>query len=293
MGRKIEMKKIEDNAKCQVTFAKRRNSLLKKAEEIKVSCDVDVALVAFSPAGRISQFSNKERMEDFLLRYTSLPAEKRLGNFEVDPDQSSLQQISWAENNVLQAIETIKLGQKEKLARENEGGNNFHPGGSISPVLPQQLQMDTPNIISEEKLKEILDKGKAKVAGDGYITTENNYHILEASGRNRMGISIQEPNETFNRQTFVPPPQINAEQYFAQQYPPLNYDHDFQLWEQAQLNASFESFYMGESSNSSIVQANNNFGHGNLYAIPEYDENGNNGFNSKDDNMFPPPSSGV
>lgn len=61
MGRKIEMKKIVDNTKCQVTFSKRRSSLIKKADEISVTCDVDVLMVAFSPSGRVSTFCNRDR----------------------------------------------------------------------------------------------------------------------------------------------------------------------------------------------------------------------------------------
>lgn len=61
MGRKIEMKKIEEITKRQVTFSKRRSSLIKKAEEIAVCCDVDVFFVAFSPSGRISKFCSQKR----------------------------------------------------------------------------------------------------------------------------------------------------------------------------------------------------------------------------------------
>ncbi|KAL3637393.1 hypothetical protein CASFOL_018561 [Castilleja foliolosa] len=85
MGRKIDMKKIEDITRCQVTFSKRRSSVIKKANEIAVFCDVDVAFVAFSPSGRISKFCNQNRIEDVLHRYVDLPAEMRLNhisNFE-------------------------------------------------------------------------------------------------------------------------------------------------------------------------------------------------------------------
>ncbi|EPS62862.1 hypothetical protein M569_11926, partial [Genlisea aurea] len=61
MGRKIEMKKISDRTKCQVTFSKRRSSLAKKAKEIAICCDVDVALVAFSPASRPTIYSKGNR----------------------------------------------------------------------------------------------------------------------------------------------------------------------------------------------------------------------------------------
>ncbi|XP_057972616.1 agamous-like MADS-box protein AGL66 [Malania oleifera] len=77
MGKKVEMKKIEDVTKCQVTYSKRRSSLIKKAHEISVCCAIDVAFLAFSPSGRISKFSNKTRIEDVLDRYIHLPTEKR------------------------------------------------------------------------------------------------------------------------------------------------------------------------------------------------------------------------
>ncbi|XP_069152903.1 MADS-box transcription factor 14-like [Solanum lycopersicum] len=77
MGRKIEIKKIEETMKRQVTFSKRRSSLLKKAEEIAFCCDVDVLFVAFSPSGRLNKFCSPQRVEDMLQRYLRLPVERR------------------------------------------------------------------------------------------------------------------------------------------------------------------------------------------------------------------------
>ena len=49
MGRgKIEIKRIENTTNRQVTFCKRRNDLLKKAYELSVICDAEVALIVFS-----------------------------------------------------------------------------------------------------------------------------------------------------------------------------------------------------------------------------------------------------
>jgi hypothetical protein len=45
---KIEIKRIENMTNRQVTFCKRRNGLLKKAYELSVLCDAEVALVVFS-----------------------------------------------------------------------------------------------------------------------------------------------------------------------------------------------------------------------------------------------------
>nr|AKE50811.1 MADS-box transcription factor MADS2 [Ginkgo biloba]BAD93166.1 MADS-box transcription factor GbMADS2 [Ginkgo biloba] len=59
MGRgKIEMKRIENTTNRQVTFCKRRNGLLKKAYELSVLCDAEVALIVFSSRGRLYEFAN-------------------------------------------------------------------------------------------------------------------------------------------------------------------------------------------------------------------------------------------
>ncbi|KAF8412341.1 hypothetical protein HHK36_000303 [Tetracentron sinense] len=55
---KTQMRRIENNTSRQVTFSKRRNGLLKKAFELSVLCDAEVALIVFSPRGKIYEFSS-------------------------------------------------------------------------------------------------------------------------------------------------------------------------------------------------------------------------------------------
>jgi len=57
---KVQMKKIEDATSRQVTFSKRRNGLLKKAYELSVLCDAQVAVIVFSQNGRLYEFSSSE-----------------------------------------------------------------------------------------------------------------------------------------------------------------------------------------------------------------------------------------
>lgn len=78
MGRvKLQIKRIENNTNRQVTFSKRRNGLIKKAYELSVLCDIDIALIMFSTNGRLSYFSGKRRFEDLLTRYINLPDHDR------------------------------------------------------------------------------------------------------------------------------------------------------------------------------------------------------------------------
>lgn len=67
MGRgKIEIKRIENTTNRQVTFCKRRNGLLKKAYELSVLCDAEVALVVFSNRGRLYEYANNRYPSFFL-----------------------------------------------------------------------------------------------------------------------------------------------------------------------------------------------------------------------------------
>nr|WHA03962.1 AGAMOUS [Punica granatum] len=55
---KIEIKRIENTTNRQVTFCKRRNGLLKKAYELSVLCDAEIALIVFSSRGRLYEYAN-------------------------------------------------------------------------------------------------------------------------------------------------------------------------------------------------------------------------------------------
>ncbi|CAI0396718.1 unnamed protein product [Linum tenue] len=70
MGRgKIEIKRIENTTNRQVTFCKRRNGLLKKAYELSVLCDAEVALIVFSSRGRLYEYSNNNSIKSTIERY--------------------------------------------------------------------------------------------------------------------------------------------------------------------------------------------------------------------------------
>jgi hypothetical protein len=56
--RKIKIKRIENAATRQVTFSKRRAGLLKKAHDLSVLCDAEVAIIIFSSKGKLFQFSS-------------------------------------------------------------------------------------------------------------------------------------------------------------------------------------------------------------------------------------------
>ncbi|CAN1151680.1 Agamous-like MADS-box protein AGL8 homolog [Linum perenne] len=70
MGRgRVQLRRIENKINRQVTFSKRRSGLLKKAHEISVLCDAEVALIVFSTKGKLFEYSTDSCMERILERY--------------------------------------------------------------------------------------------------------------------------------------------------------------------------------------------------------------------------------
>ncbi|URE30388.1 hypothetical protein MUK42_36607 [Musa troglodytarum] len=70
MGRgRVELKRIENKINRQVTFAKRRNGLLKKAYELSILCDAEVGAIIFSSRGRLFEFCSSSSMLKTIERY--------------------------------------------------------------------------------------------------------------------------------------------------------------------------------------------------------------------------------
>ncbi|KAJ1269322.1 hypothetical protein BS78_07G203000 [Paspalum vaginatum] len=70
---RVQLRRIEDRTSRQVRFSKRRSGLFKKAHELSVLCDARVALVVFSPAGRLHHFASAgSSIEEIFGQYRDL-----------------------------------------------------------------------------------------------------------------------------------------------------------------------------------------------------------------------------
>ncbi|KAJ9139947.1 hypothetical protein P3X46_030638 [Hevea brasiliensis] len=111
---KIQMKRIENAASRQVTFSKRRNGLLKKAYELSVLCDAEVAVLIFSQRGRLFEFSSND-MEKTIERYRRNAKDKVQAD-SVDTEQRIQQQISES-TEMVKKIEQLKISQGKFLGQ--------------------------------------------------------------------------------------------------------------------------------------------------------------------------------
>ncbi|CAH2045573.1 unnamed protein product [Thlaspi arvense] len=119
MGRgKVELKRIENKINRQVTFAKRRNGLLKKAYELSVLCDAEIALLIFSNRGKLYEFcSSPSGMAKTVEKY------RKHSYATMDPNQSAkdLQDKYQDYLKLKSRVEILQHSQRHLLGEEISG----------------------------------------------------------------------------------------------------------------------------------------------------------------------------
>ncbi|XP_022152603.1 agamous-like MADS-box protein AGL15 isoform X2 [Momordica charantia] len=117
MGRgKIEIKRIENANSRQVTFSKRRAGLLKKAQELAILCDAEVAVIIFSNTGKLFEFSSSG-MKHTLSRYN-----RCVDSSEAAVDGRKVEKQEHEEVDILRdEITTLQMKQLQLLGKDLTG----------------------------------------------------------------------------------------------------------------------------------------------------------------------------
>ncbi|KAG7982335.1 hypothetical protein I3843_04G046800 [Carya illinoinensis] len=170
MGRgRVQLKRIENKISRQVTFSKRRTGLLKKAHEISVLCDVELALIVFSTKGKLFELSSNSSMERILERYEGYSHAERPALVATDHDSEA--------QGSCRSLEFPRLFARNEVLQRNI--RNFL-GADLDPLSVRELrnieqQLDTglkrirtrKNKLIHESIVEL----QKKVIKDGYIHT--------------------------------------------------------------------------------------------------------------------------
>ncbi|KAG7541826.1 Transcription factor K-box [Arabidopsis thaliana x Arabidopsis arenosa] len=150
---KTEMKRIENATSRQVTFSKRRNGLLKKAFELSVLCDAEVALVIFSPRSKLYEFSSSsiaQTIERYQRRIKEIGTNhKRNDNSQQARDETSgltkkIEQLETSKRKLLgEGIDACSIEELQQLENQLDR--------SLSRIRAKKYQLLRGEI---EKLKE-------------------------------------------------------------------------------------------------------------------------------------------
>ncbi|XP_044505541.1 MADS-box protein SOC1-like [Mangifera indica] len=172
---KFQMKRIENATSRQVTFSKRRNGLLKKAYELSVLCESEVAVIIFSQKGRVYEFSSSG-MQKTIDRYLEYKKEV-LAN---KPEAEEYMQHDIA--NMVKEIVSIEVSQR-KLLGKDLGSCSVDELLNIEDQLERSLH--TIRARKAQLFKEQIEQLKAK---EKLLLEENARLSLKASARQKGAI---------------------------------------------------------------------------------------------------------
>nr|AXR70624.1 MADS-box 2 [Momordica dioica] len=128
MGRgRVQLKRIENKINRQVTFSRRKAGLLKKAHEISVLCDAEVALIVFSSKGKLFEYSSDSSMERILERYDRY---LYVGRQLVGRSESEFSYENWT-------LEYYRLKSKVEVLQRN---NSHFMGEDLDSLSLKELQ---------------------------------------------------------------------------------------------------------------------------------------------------------
>ncbi|GAB4829022.1 Agamous-like MADS-box protein ap1 [Ancistrocladus abbreviatus] len=162
MGRgRVQLKRIENKINRQVTFSKRRAGLVKKAHEISVLCEAEVALIVFSNRGKLFEYSTDSCMEKILERYERYSyAERQHGSNDTES------QGNWT-------FDYAKLKAKIELLQRN---HRHYLGQDLDSLnlkelqsLEQQLDIALKHVRSRKNqlMHESISELQKKLSGFG------------------------------------------------------------------------------------------------------------------------------
>ncbi|XP_044489840.1 agamous-like MADS-box protein MADS2 [Mangifera indica] len=192
MGRgRVELRRIENKINRQVTFAKRRNGLLKKAYELSVLCEAEVALIIFSSRGKLYEFSSTSNIASTLERYESYSygsLEANLPNNDIESNyqeylqlKSRFEQLKHSQRQLLgEDIGDLGISDLERLERQLDNSVRQIRSRKAQSQLDrlselqrkEEMLMET-NDVLRKKLEDIDTALKSWEAGDQSFTYSN------------------------------------------------------------------------------------------------------------------------
>ncbi|KAI3922184.1 hypothetical protein MKX01_005873 [Papaver californicum] len=166
---KIQIKKIDNATARQVTFSKRRRGLFKKAEELSILCDADVALLVFSSTGKLFEYSSSS-MKGII--------ERR------DLHSKNLQKTNQPASLELQ-LENSNCARLQKDIAEQSRRLRQMRGEELQGLNIEELQ----------QLEKTLEAGLSRV-----LETKGERIMTEISSLQRKGMELLEENERLRQQ---------------------------------------------------------------------------------------------
>lgn len=184
---KVQLKRIENATSRQVTFSKRKNGLLKKAYELSILCDAEVAVIIFSQKGTLFKFASTDQIQKTVDRYRKNA--KQLHTDRIDVEQSK-EQLRKESANMAKKIEIIEILQRKLLGQDLD---------SCSPEelhdIDNQLEISLSNIrarktqLFKEQIEQLQAKERLLLMENARLTKQCDAQPLQQSTQSNQVVS--------------------------------------------------------------------------------------------------------
>ncbi|XP_072304056.1 myocyte-specific enhancer factor 2D homolog isoform X8 [Eucyclogobius newberryi] len=181
MGRKkIQIQRITDERNKQVTFTKRKFGLMKKAYELSVLCDCEIALIIFNHANKLFQYASTD-MDKVLLKYTEYnePHESRTNADIIETlRKKGFNGCDSPEPDGEDSIDQSPLNDDKFRKTTEDLDVLFKRYGSAAP--PQTFTMPVTVQTSNPSTLQFSNTGNALVTTSSYVTSSSltDTHLL-------------------------------------------------------------------------------------------------------------------
>ncbi|XP_072994427.1 MADS-box protein SVP-like isoform X2 [Typha latifolia] len=202
---RIQIRKIDNVTARQVTFSKRRRGLFKKAEELSILCDAEVALIVFSSTGKLFEFASssmKDIMEKHSMHSKNLQKAKE-PTLDLNVEHSTYERLSTqiAEASLhlrqmrgeeLQQLTIQELQQLEKvletglshvLERKNE-----HIMEEINSLQQKKIQLMEENSQLKEQVIKMAKAGKQVFTVSENLICEDGQSSESVTNASHLGV---------------------------------------------------------------------------------------------------------
>ncbi|XP_023601023.1 myocyte-specific enhancer factor 2A isoform X9 [Myotis lucifugus] len=202
MGRKkIQITRIMDERNRQVTFTKRKFGLMKKAYELSVLCDCEIALIIFNSSNKLFQYASTD-MDKVLLKYTEYnePHESRTNSDIVEPGLPP--------QNFSMSV-TVPVSSPNALSYTNPGSALVSPALAAGSALADSGMLSSPQaalhrtvspgapqrppstgsaggMLSSSDLTVPNGAGSSPV-GNGFVNSRASPNLIGTTGANSLG----------------------------------------------------------------------------------------------------------
>ncbi|XVF79944.1 hypothetical protein PTKIN_Ptkin15bG0031000 [Pterospermum kingtungense] len=204
---KTQMRRIENATSRQVTFSKRRNGLLKKAFELSVLCDAEVALIIFSPRGKLYEFASSS-MQETIERYMRHTKDNR-----TRPTEQNMQHLKAEAADMVKKIELLEVSRR-KLLGESLGSCTLEELQHIE----QQLERSVSSVrarktqVFKEQLEKLKQKEKVLAAENARLSEKCGMQPWKGSKElkeNNIAVPYDEssPSSDVETELFIGPPE--------------------------------------------------------------------------------------